>query len=687
MSILAVTGALILLTGLATLRIHKGERLYYLSLLQLLVLLPILAAQYVLFTQPGTEETVRTIFFSEMALSWIWFCAAYWLNRATERDAPPSKGFLVVHVGAIGVILALGLGNWIGENGYEVLGQEVLFRNDAIFHVITMSLLFSMAAMSWRLENFWRRLSPQQRWEYKYLVAGKYLVCATLGWAVSFRIIYHRMGFDHFQLMSSLLLFSWTMMIYAVARHRLINRKFYVSRKVVYAFVAPMTFGAYLIFIGIVVLLMRALDITFPSVVRWFLLVAGAVGLILMALSGKMRHSVKYFVSTHFYNNKYEYRDEWLDFSHLLQDAMTQAEVVAALEQVLSRSLYTNVMVIWVEDVETGAYRPTRHRGVRMEEEEKYVLPPGHPLPALLREKGIHDARAKSDGAVGAPPFFPDMNLALFVALTIGDQVVGMIGLGPEFTGGRYGEDDFDLLTALGTQAAGALMAIRMGEKVARMRQQEAWDVMSAFILHDVKNAASMLSLLRRNAPDHLHDPEFQQDMLETIDDALKRMGKVQHRLSALQREIVPQWRVFLLGDYLETTCRRIERRLAGLEVVLSPSPEMEVSSDPELLTRVVENLLLNAFEAGGKGTRVTVEWTPSNNTAIHVAFSDNGPGLPEQLAPEAIFEPFRTTKPTGSGIGLWQAKRLMAVLGGNIHAERIPDGGARFVLTLPVAA
>ena len=125
--------------------------------------------------------------------------------------------------------------------------------------------------------------------------------------------------------------------------------------------------------------------------------------------------------------------------------------------------------------------------------------------------------------------------------MTIGGQSVGLVGLGPEYTGGRYDRDDFDLLTALGSQAASAILAARMAEKLAQARETSAWSALAAFVLHDIiKNAAAMLSLAMANAPAPIDNREFQRDLLALIDDALKRMTRVMKRLKTLKGEMVP---------------------------------------------------------------------------------------------------------------------------------------------------
>lgn len=167
--------------------------------------------------------------------------------------------------------------------------------------------------------------------------------------------------------------------------------------------------------------------------------------------------------------------------------------------------------------------------------------------------------------------FFTALNLTLVTPISIGKQLTGLIGLGPEFTGGQYGHDDFDLLTALGSQTASALLAVRMAEELAHTREKQAWHRLAAFVLHDIKNAATMLSLLRENAPEHINEPEFQQDMLELVDDALKRMGRVEERLGFLGDEITPELQDLALGRFLHERIRKMKKKLPYMEVIHEP--------------------------------------------------------------------------------------------------------------------
>jgi len=575
------------------------------------------------------------------------------------------------------------------------------FPSDAFlaFHIYSpvyfsaVFILMTALYAAWRLEQFWRALNIAQRWEYKFLVVGSYLICGTLVWSASYRLTYLAIVPRHKLLLAALLLFGWTLISYAVVHHRLLNRKIFVSRKVIYSFVVPSLLAAYLLGFGLISLTMRTFGLQLSFVLKWLFVALGFVVAGLFVFSGKMRRRVHFFISTHFYINKYEYRDEWLALSQHLQGALTETDVVKALRQVLAESLYTTEIFIWLGDSSQG-YRVVsspENPDTRIIEN---TIASNDPLVRFIKTNSYFHAEEKEPDpawqkvAKNKETFLTSLNLILLAPISIGNQLAGLIGLGPEFTGGQYGHDDFDLLTVLGSQTASALLAVRMADKLAHAREQQAWNRLSAFVLHDIKNAATMLSLLQENAPEHIHEPEFQQDMLELVDDALRRMGRVEERLRTLKDEITPVRQDLELDRFLQVCRRRLESKPASMEINIECKSKMLVRTDPELLFSILENLLLNAFEARAEGTVVQIRTDRDDDgrQAI-VEIVDNGPGIAEELLPDVLFEPFKTSKDEGSGIGLWQVKRVAASLGGSVSAENSPAGGARFVLRLPLAA
>jgi signal transduction histidine kinase len=117
------------------------------------------------------------------------------------------------------------------------------------------------------------------------------------------------------------------------------------------------------------------------------------------------------------------------------------------------------------------------------------------------------------------------------------------------------------------------------------------------------------------------------------------------------------------------------------VEVHAAKGCEAEV--DPPLLHEVLTNLLGNAIDAIGQGGRIDLEVLCSDGHAeIHV--QDDGPGIPPSIR-ETLFQPFVTSKPQGTGLGLMICKRIVEAHGGRIEVEDGRARGARFVVKLPL--
>ncbi|MBE0665020.1 MAG: GAF domain-containing protein, partial [Candidatus Aminicenantes bacterium] len=450
--------------------------------------------------------------------------------------------------------------------------------------------------------------------------------------------------------------------------------------------VAPSLFAAYFLALGTISLVIRLSGYPFKWVLFWFLVGTGAVAVVILAVSEPVRQRLKFFISTNFYVNKYEYRDEWLAFSALLQDAHSEARVLDALRQVLSDSLYTREIWIWAGSEAEGFGIKS---STAVTDRPTCLLTADDPIIRHLRKQPRLDLagpiRGESDTFNACLASLPPPRPILFVPLAAGGQLVGCIGLGREYTGGRYGQDDFDLLAALGSQAASALLAVRLSEETARLRERRALHHLSVFLLHDIKNAASILSLVHANAQAHMDNPEFRKDMLIAIGDALRRMDKVRTNLGMLRDRVESVWQDVVLYLFLDELRVRFGRRLPGLDIVLDCPQGITLRTDPQLLGTVLENLLLNAFEAGDGCSQVQIAALPAND-GLTISVFDNGPAIPEHLLPDQLFAPFVSDKPGGSGIGLWQARLVLQRLGATITADNPATGGARFVIRLPRA-
>ncbi len=684
---------LLLLCGcLLFLGMKNREQRVTLSLVQILLGLPLLAGQYYYFSshfQP--TEVVPLLFFSESTFALLWMNLVFRLASTPSMPDPEPRIVSFIQLGMLLGLLGMLFYSYLNPPEIELLNENLVAKPFSLLYFYALMLLAVMLASAWRLEVFWRTLSSGHRRAYRLVVVAGYLTCASHAWAASYRVTYLQLVSKHLLLLSALFLACWLLMCYAVGNHGLLYRKVIISRKMVYTFIAPTVFGIYMILLGIVGLIMKTFGLPLPFILRGLVLGLGVVLLVYYICSPVLRRRVQFFVNTHFFENKYEYKEEWKTVSARLQGVETELDVACALHDILDETVYSRKILIWLGDRKWG-YKPAFPPPLSDEEALENLIKEDDPLIQYLSEHSrfyLKDIKRDTEYrglVVQKKDFMAKLDLVLMVPLFVNKQLVGMISLGPEFTGNHYGYDDFDLLAALGTQAASTIVAVRMAKQSADARERKAWDRLSAFVLHDVKNASAMLSLVRENAPAHIHKPKFQQDMLEAIDDSLARMGKVQQGLDTLKEETMPHCVELDFKPFLHEYCFQMDKKMHGLTISLNCSSDIQYETDPAILSRVLENLLLNAYEASGEPPSVKIEIDVlKTKYQVVIQITDSGPGIDEELLPDTLFEPFKTTKRKGSGIGLWQVRQLMQSLDGTIQASNVDWGGARFMIRMPL--
>ena len=348
---------LLLFSNFLVFKLANNDRRFSFSLVQALLCLPMTVGLYIYAGYRLEPSIVPLVLFSESVFALQWFYMSYRVDRATITSTPESRQSLLIQIFLAAAIFVAALYCLAYPPKLQIGDNTLLIDTFGLIYFYTILLLLSVLAVAWRLEKFWRALEKPRRWDYKFFVVGGYIVCGAYAWATSYRITYRELVPVHFWLLAALLLLGWLFMCYAVARHRLLHRKMFISRKIVYSSVAPTIFAIYFLALGLISLIMKAFELPLPFVLRWVLATLGMAAIGLYVCSEKLRRQVHFFVSTHFYVNKYEYRDEWLALSKQLQGASTEAEVAGALRQVLTDCLYTTKIVIWLGN-EAGGYRP-----------------------------------------------------------------------------------------------------------------------------------------------------------------------------------------------------------------------------------------------------------------------------------------------------------------------------------------
>jgi putative PEP-CTERM system histidine kinase len=237
-----------------------------------------------------------------------------------------------------------------------------------------------------------------------------------------------------------------------------------------------------------------------------------------------------------------------------------------------------------------------------------------------------------------------------------------------------------DLLKTASRQAASYLAQRRAAEALLEAQKFDAFNRMSAFVVHDLKNLVAQLTLLLRNAERYRHNPEFQRDALETVDHVTQRMNALMLQLRSGTQPVERPMPV----DLTQLVRRQHAAKGAGrLTVALDAAGSLQVLGHEDRLDRVIGHLVQNALEATAERGSVTVRVSADGSNAV-VEVVDDGVGMAPEFIRDQLFKPFQTTKPHGMGIGVYESFQYVTGLGGRMLVDSTPGAGTRVRVLLP---
>jgi putative PEP-CTERM system histidine kinase len=272
----------------------------------------------------------------------------------------------------------------------------------------------------------------------------------------------------------------------------------------------------------------------------------------------------------------------------------------------------------------------------------------------------------------------------LFVPLILDRQVIGVILLGKKTTGEPFLGDDFDLLRSAAAQITSAIVNAKLSEDLLGAKEMEVFHRLSSFVLHDLKNLVSNLSLVVQNAGEHISNPQFQKDALETIGKSVEKMEALIARLSTNAVTVKPKFMEADLNELVSEAVSRMGQNGQNdktVKVDLRDIPRVLV--DREQIEKVVVNFFLNAIESLDNGGLITIE-TEANEDKVILSVIDNGCGMSPDYVENSLFKPFKSTKKKGLGIGLYQCKTIIEAHNGRIEVESREGEGSTFRIFLP---
>ncbi|GAB4180766.1 MAG: PEP-CTERM system histidine kinase PrsK [Geothermobacteraceae bacterium] len=551
--------------------------------------------------------------------------------------------------------------------------ERLVFLNPAGFWVYLVRLLLLMMALV-ALERTLAALPREQRWLYKYELVGLGIMGAALLCYDSQGLFYRSFDFGLITVRRLGLILGVGLMWIALRRigsNRL--PRFGFSREMAFQSTLLILVGGYLLLLGG---LGQALSYFGESWKRLGMIGVGLVSgaaLVAVLLSERARRRIQDFLQRHFYADKYNYRGQWLAFTEALANARGREDLNRTILNVIVRTLAFKGAALFLADRERGGYRRAQVEELWRTEE---YLPPGHPLCTAL--SGEEDCLPRDEAEQELASWMESCQVFVAVPLRFKGRMHGFILAGNRINAREdFSREDSDLLEVLAFQATASLMNQDLSEELGQAREMGAMGRVATFVMHDLKNLVSNLGMLTENARIHMDNPEFRDDMLETLENSVAKMSAVIERLQNLRSEPEVHARPTELYGFVRRVLDRAG--LGGIAVCGEPAV---AAVDAEAIEKVIINLAHNAREASGglEGVEFEIGASP----VPFILCRDHGCGMSESFVRDKLFTPFCSTKSKGFGIGMYQSRRIVRALGGEIDVTSRPGEGTTFRVVFP---
>lgn len=631
-----------------------------------------------LSTLPGSP-LYRVVHLAEIARNAAWYflllhLVSSWLRGSDSVLADNRwRTLFVAAFLAIAVLVAL--------PGLDA--ASALVSLDA-YKAVTFAAWLAMAVLGLLLlEQLFRNSTEVERWSVKHLCIGLGVLFVYDFFLYAEGLLFRELDFRMWQSRGAVTAVAAAFL--AVAANRFDRDRhsptILVSRHVAFHSVTLLAAGIYLVAMALVGYFIRYLGGTWGGVLQTVFLCAAGLLLLTLLFSGRIRAQVRVWLSKNFFSYKYDYRTEWLEFTQTL--ATGEDNIPQNIVRAIANLARSPAGLLW-SCSEDGRFDLEANWEMPEPDSDEGLAQLGDWLQRTQWVIDLDEWRTSPDLYVGFefPPFLAGVSRAwLIVPLMLGERLQGILLLRETDLKMDINWEDRDLLKVAGRQAASHLAQYQVNRALVEARQFEAFNRLSAYVIHDLKNILAQQSLIVSNAEKHKGNPAFIDDMIDTVRNSVERMTRLMEQMRSGERH--SGLRRVPVSDLLRDAIAQRERN--------APRPQLDtcddrvlVEVDGEHLTTVFTHLLQNAQEATPRNGNISVRLRAEGGQAV-VEIEDNGSGMDEDFVRNRLFKPFDSTKGlTGMGIGAFESREFVRSIGGDIRVSSAPGEGSLFRIVLP---
>jgi putative PEP-CTERM system histidine kinase len=650
-----------------------------------------IASDALLPEKAASWETLSLVAKSFLPGVWLTFSLTY--SRANYRDFLTRSRLLLTGAFLIPLLsLAALYSPFFDVVSYTSPAHGWGLRLSEPAKVLNVLILVSIVLILTNIERTFRAAVGTMRWRIKFVVLGLAVIFGARIYTQSQALLFSGYNPTQLSIETVALLIGCALIAVAYIRSGFSEIDVYPSRAVLHTSITVLLTGGYLFVVGVLAQVVARFGGAASFPIATFVVLLGVAVLAVLFLSDRARQSLQLFVSRHFKRPQHDFRQIWARFTQTLSVALDETALGTITSRLISETFGALSVSTWLFDEQRGRLIRVSSTAEAVQAQtddltssiagnelnSASLIKPSRPFDlGRAKEKWARDLMERSTGQfrTGGSP--------ICVPLIGGEHWLGAIVLADRVRGLGYSAEEMDLLKCIGEQVAASLLKLRLTEEIMERKELEAFQTMSAFLIHDLKNAASTLGLMLENLPGHFDNPAFRQDAFRGIGSAANRINDLINRMNALRHELRLEPAELDLNLVVTEALANLNGTLDN-KLVTKFDQVPKILADRQQLQSVFTNLLLNARDAVDMDGRIMVETTRQGEW-VALSVSDNGCGMTEQFIKNSLFRPFRSTKKKGLGIGMFQSKTIVEAHHGKIRVDSELGVGTTFCVMLPL--
>lgn len=608
--------------------------------------------------------------------SWFLLLTLLLLPSPTDRSPPPEwRPSRLFFIGGTLTFLSLAL------QTLRILEPYSLAATYTAHYAGLALVIFGIVL----LEQLYRNTTEESRWNIKPLAIGLVAIFVFDLYFYSITVMLKQIDGDTFAVRGFASASIIPLLVLTIYRTQSRPLNITLSKTAVFQTATLALVGIYLLATSAAGYYVRFLGGSWGGALQIGVLFAAFLLLILLWLSGSVRARLKVVIGKNFFRYRYDYREEWLKFTNALCSENSVLQLGQQVIRGLADMVESPAGALWTKDISGEKFIQSARWNFPVSD---ITETPQSEIIKTLDTSGwvlsLEEYRAKPGryGELQLPSWLLEMSTAwLVIPLRTSAGMVGFVILNTSRTPIDLNWEVNDLLKTAGRQAATFLAQMQATEALLESRKFDSFNRMSAFVVHDLKNILTQLSLVVRNAERHADNAEFQKDMLSTVSHSVDRMRQLMLQLREGATTADP-----FSGVRLDQIAERIQRsKIASRPAVdLTIHEKVSIRGQEERIERVIGHLVQNALDATDAQGKV---WMTVGREAgmAQIEVGDTGQGMSAEFIRERLFKPFQTTKQAGMGIGAYESRQYIQELGGEITVESEENIGTRFRVRLPI--